>query len=57
VPELVAVGEADVLTPPADAEDMAANIADARFLRIAGAGHLAPVERPDEVTRALLELL
>ncbi len=57
VPALVAVGEDDVLTPPADAEDMAAGIPGARFRRVAGAGHLAPVERPNEVTQALLELL
>ena len=57
VPVLVAVGEHDVLTPPADAEDMAARIPGARFLRVAGAGHLAPVERPNEVTQALLEFL
>ena len=57
VPVLVAVGEADVLTPPADAEELVAGIPRARLLRIARAGHLAPVERPREVTRALLELL
>jgi pimeloyl-ACP methyl ester carboxylesterase len=57
VPVLVAVGEEDALTPPAAAEDMAARIPGARFLRVAGAGHLAPVERPDDVTQALLELL
>jgi pimeloyl-ACP methyl ester carboxylesterase len=57
VPVLVAVGEDDVLTPPADAEELAARIPAARLVRVAGAGHLAPVERPDAVTRALLELL
>ncbi len=57
VPVLVAVGEDDALTPPADAENMAARIPGARLLRVAGAGHLAPLERPDEVTQALLELL
>jgi pimeloyl-ACP methyl ester carboxylesterase len=57
VPVLVAVGEEDVLTPPADAEELAARIPAARLLRVAGAGHLAPLERPNEVTQALLELL
>lgn len=57
VPVLVAVGEEDRLTPPADAEAMVERIPEAQFLRIAGAGHLAPLERPGEVTRALLGLL
>jgi len=57
VPVLVAVGAEDAITPPADAEDMAARVPSARLSTIAGAGHLAPLERPDEVTRALLALL
>jgi 3-oxoadipate enol-lactonase len=57
VPVLVAVGAEDAITPPADAEDMAARVPGAQFSTIAGAGHLAPLERPDEVTRALLALL
>jgi pimeloyl-ACP methyl ester carboxylesterase len=57
VPVLVAVGEEDQLTPPADAEAMVAQLRNAHFLRIAGAGHLAPLERPGEVSGALLELL
>lgn len=57
VPVLVAVGEEDQVTPPADAEAMVAQIPDARLLRIAGAGHLVSLERPAEVNAALLELL
>ena len=57
VPVLVVVGEEDALTPPADAEAMVASLADARFLRIPGAGHLTPLERPDEVSAALLDFL
>jgi pimeloyl-ACP methyl ester carboxylesterase len=57
VPVLVAVGEEDQLTPQADAEAMVEQIPNARFLRIARAGHLASLERPDEVNAALLELL
>jgi 3-oxoadipate enol-lactonase len=49
VPVLVLVGEEDSLAPPADAEAMAAALPDARLVRIEGAGHLAPVERPGEV--------
>ncbi len=57
VPALVLVGEEDGLTPPADAEEMAAALADARLLRIAGSGHLIPLERPAELERALLGFL
>jgi 3-oxoadipate enol-lactonase len=57
VPVLVAVGEDDQVTPPADAEAMVGQIANARFLRIAGAGHLVPLERTGEVSAALLDLL
>jgi pimeloyl-ACP methyl ester carboxylesterase len=57
VPVLVAVGEEDQVTPPADAEAMVVQIPNAQFLRIAGAGHLVPLERPGEVSDALLELL
>jgi 3-oxoadipate enol-lactonase len=57
VPALVLVGERDEVTPPAEAEAMAAALPNARFSRIAGAGHLSPLERPDEVTKALLDFL
>jgi pimeloyl-ACP methyl ester carboxylesterase len=54
VPVLVAVGEEDGLTPPADAEAMTAAVDGARLLRVPGAGHLSPLERPDEVSEALV---
>jgi pimeloyl-ACP methyl ester carboxylesterase len=57
VPVLVLVGEQDRLTPPADAEAMVAAIPDARLSRIAGAGHLAPLEQPGPVTAAVREFL
>ena len=57
VPVLVLVGEEDRLTPPADAEAMVAALPDARFSRIAGAGHLAPLEQPDAVAAAVREFL
>lgn len=56
VPTLVAVGEQDVLTPPAQARAMAESIPGARTTVIRGAGHLSPMERPDEVNSALIEL-
>jgi 3-oxoadipate enol-lactonase len=53
VPTLVVVGAEDALTPPADAEAMAAAIPGARLATIPGAGHLAPMERPGAVAAAL----
>jgi pimeloyl-ACP methyl ester carboxylesterase len=57
VPVLVLVGEADELTPPSDSEAMVAALPNAQFLTIAGAGHLSPLERPAEVSRAVLGFL
>lgn len=53
VPTLVVVGAQDTLTPPADSEAMAAAVPGARLVTIAGAGHLAPMERPGAVASAL----
>jgi 3-oxoadipate enol-lactonase len=53
MPALVLVGEQDALTPPALSEKMAAAIPDAKLVRIAGAGHLSPMERPGAVSAAL----
>ncbi|HEU5249275.1 MAG TPA: alpha/beta fold hydrolase, partial [Thermoanaerobaculia bacterium] len=52
---LVVVGEQDALAPPADSEAMAAAIPGARLVRVPGAGHLAPMERPKAVAEALGE--
>jgi pimeloyl-ACP methyl ester carboxylesterase len=52
-PALVLVGEDDAITPPAMAYEMADAIADAELDVITDCGHLATLERPDAVTRAL----
>jgi 3-oxoadipate enol-lactonase len=57
VPVLVLVGEEDRLTPPSDSEAMVAVLPNARFSRIAGAGHLAPLERPEAVAGLLVDFL
>lgn len=57
VPVLVVVGEEDALTPPSESEAMVAALPQARLERIAGAGHLTPLERPDEFNKALLDFL
>jgi pimeloyl-ACP methyl ester carboxylesterase len=53
VPTLIVVGEEDPITPPADAERMAAAISGARLTRVAGAAHLSNYEKPVEVNRAI----
>ncbi len=57
VPTLVVVGEADVLTPPADAEVMQQAIPGAELVRIPECGHLPPMEAPEETTRRLRDWL
>ncbi|MGH7644005.1 MAG: alpha/beta fold hydrolase [Gemmatimonadales bacterium] len=53
VPTLVLVGGDDAITPPAAATAMAAAISGAQYVTIPAAGHLAPLEQPLAVARAL----
>jgi pimeloyl-ACP methyl ester carboxylesterase len=53
VPTLVAAGRDDILTPPEHAAEMQALIPGARLHLIESCGHLAPMERPDEVSAML----
>ena len=57
VPALVIVGEEDALSPPADAEAMAAAIPGAKLVRIPGAGHLSAVETPRQFNAAVRDFL
>jgi pimeloyl-ACP methyl ester carboxylesterase len=57
IPALVLVGEHDALTPPRDAEELAGLLATGGLVRIAGAGHLTPMEKPDEVGEELVVFL
>jgi len=57
LPTLILVGEEDELTPPDVARAMAVRIPGARLVTVPGSGHLPPVERPVETTRALQEFL
>ncbi|MGD1065597.1 MAG: alpha/beta fold hydrolase [Vulcanimicrobiaceae bacterium] len=52
-PTLVVVGEDDRLTPPELAAELATAIPGAVCRVVAGSGHLAPAEAPEEVTAAL----
>jgi pimeloyl-ACP methyl ester carboxylesterase len=54
-PTLVVVGDADVLTPPAAAQEIAAGIAGARLVVIPQCGHISTMERPEAVNAALAE--
>jgi pimeloyl-ACP methyl ester carboxylesterase len=53
VPTLVLVGEHDAITPPDVARAMHSKIPNAQLEVIPGAGHMAPMEQPDAVTRAI----
>jgi 3-oxoadipate enol-lactonase len=53
VPVLVIVGEEDTVTPPTEAEQMRAQLEDARLERIPGAGHLSCLESPPAFNAAL----
>ncbi len=57
LPTLVVVGSDDRITPPAEARAMAGAIPGAELVEVEGAGHLAPVERPDTVNEALQRFL
>ena len=52
-PTAVIVGDEDVATPPVRAQRIAAAIAGAKLVTIAGAGHSSPVEQPAAVTAAI----
>ena len=53
VPALVAVGDRDRICLPDDARALADRIPAARFHVLRHCGHLAPIERPGEVTMLL----
>jgi 3-oxoadipate enol-lactonase len=54
-PTLVIAGEQDPATPPAHLEKIAAGITGSRLEVVPGAAHLANVERPEAVSRLLVE--
>lgn len=53
-PTLVLVGEHDTISPPAEMRDLACDIPGAAFVEIPGSGHMTPVERPAEISAAIL---
>lgn len=57
IPTLVLAGENDSNAPASMMEKMAGKIPRAEFAVISGAGHLAPMENPDEFNYAVLDFL
>jgi 3-oxoadipate enol-lactonase len=57
VPTLVLVGSEDLEDMHAMAGRLAAEIPDARLVTVEGAAHLPSLERPEELTRLLLDFL
>jgi 3-oxoadipate enol-lactonase len=57
VPTLVMVGQDDVISPVAEAREIAAALPDARLEVIPAAGHLAPYENPAAANEAMLSFL
>lgn len=55
VPLLLIAGENDRTLPPSEAERVRAMVPGARLIRLAGAGHLAHEEQPQQVARLITE--
>jgi pimeloyl-ACP methyl ester carboxylesterase len=53
VPTLIIVGELDAITPPKMAQGMKEKITNSTLVQIAGAGHVATMEKPDDVSNAI----
>ena len=57
VPTLVVAGEYDSISPPAEMQTMAEKIPDSEFIEIANAGHMSPLENPQDFNAALRAFL
>jgi len=57
IPTMLLVGAEDAIIPAAVMEMMAHRIPQARFVKVAGAGHSVYFERPDDFNRAVTEFL
>jgi pimeloyl-ACP methyl ester carboxylesterase len=57
LPVLLICGDRDPITPPAHSEQVQAHLPDAELVVIPDSGHVVQLEHPDEVNKALLELL
>jgi pimeloyl-ACP methyl ester carboxylesterase len=57
VPTLILVGEEDIVTPPAAAEELHRGIAGSALVAIPEAGHLTNLEQPDAFDAAVTQFL
>ena len=57
LPTLVLCGEYDSITTSQDMREMADRMPNSHFARISGAGHLAPLENPEETNHYLIKFL
>lgn len=57
VPTLIVMGQQDAITPLAVAQAMQQGIPGARLAIIAGAGHMPPMEQPDQFNRTVRDFL
>lgn len=53
VPSLVIVGEEDQITTVKEMKEMTGAMAEATFVEVASAGHMAPLEQPEPVNEAI----
>ena len=53
VPVMVVVGDEDNITPPKYGEFLHRNISNAKLETIIGAGHLSPIEKPEEINQLI----
>lgn len=56
-PTLIAGGERDVWSPPAQHLELAAAIAESRLAIVPNAGHMLPVEQPDDLNQLIAQWL
>jgi pimeloyl-ACP methyl ester carboxylesterase len=56
-PALVIVGDADEITPPDRAQEIAEGMPSARLVTVRNSGHLTTLEEPETVNRSLSALL
>jgi pimeloyl-ACP methyl ester carboxylesterase len=54
---LIVVGDSDQLTPPVASREMSELIADSKLEILPNTGHMSTLERPDRVTKLLVEWL
>jgi pimeloyl-ACP methyl ester carboxylesterase len=57
VPTLVIVGEQDAITPPDVATKMYQSLTKGQLVTITGAGHMACMEQPHQVMRAIRDFV